>query len=324
MRAVICRELNGIDGLEFRADWPEPAPSAGEVLVDVRAVALNFPDLLMTRGLYQERPELPFVPGIEFSGVVASVGEGVRRFQAGDRVVGATGQAMAERLVARESHLFRAPEALDFESASGICVTYFTSMHALRQRAELRPGESLLVLGAGGGVGTSAVELGRAMDARVIAAASSDEKLELARSLGAAELINYSREDLRSRVKEITGGQGVDVVYDPVGGALAEPALRSLAWKGRYLVIGFASGEIPSVSLNLPLLKGASIVGVYWGSFSQREPRVQAENAAELWRMVEAGRIRPVVGEVHALEDFAAAFAALEQRRARGKVVIRI
>ena len=180
------------------------------------------------------------------------------------------------------------------------------------------------MLGAGGGVGTSAVELGRAMDARVIAAASSDEKLELARSLGAAELINYSREDLRSRVKEITGGQGVDVVYDPVGGALAEPALRSLAWKGRYLVIGFASGEIPSVSLNLPLLKGASIVGVYWGSFSQREPRVQAENAAELWRLVEAGRIRPVVGEVHALEDFAAAFAALEQRRARGKVVIRI
>jgi NADPH2:quinone reductase len=216
-----------------------------------------------------------------------------------------------------------APPSLSFEAAAGICVTYFTSMYALKQRAQLSPGETLLVLGASGGVGTSAVELGRQMGATVIAAASSDAKLELARSLGAEHLVNYTTEDLRQRLKEITGGRGVDVVYDPVGGDFAEPALRSMAWGGRYLVIGFAGGNIPSVPLNLTLLKGCSIVGVFWGSFVQREPDQQRRNVEELWALFAAGKIAPVVGETHPMEDYARAFASLQERRARGKVVVR-
>jgi NADPH:quinone reductase len=323
MRAVVCRELTGIDGLSLAADWPEPAPAAGEVVIDVKAAALNFPDLLMIRGLYQDRPPLPFVVGTELSGVVSAVGEGVSGLKIGDRVVSACGRAMAERVAARASLVMPAPSSLTFESAAGICVTYFTSMHALKQRARLATGETLLVLGAAGGVGTTAVELGRQMGATVIAAASSAEKLELARSLGAEHLVNYSTEDLRQRLKDITGGRGVDVVYDPVGGDLAEPALRSMAWGGRYLVIGFAAGNIPNVPLNLPLLKGCSIVGVFWGSFSQREAAVQRENACELWALFEAGKLVPVVGETHAMEDYAAAFESLQARRAHGKVVVR-
>jgi len=323
MRAVICRELTGIDGLALVSDWPEPVPAPGEVVMDVRAAALNFPDVLMIRGLYQDRPPLPFVVGTEMSGVVSAVGEGVQGLRVGDRVVAACGRTMAERVAARASLVIPAPPSLSFESAAGICVTYFTSMYALKQRARLAPGESLLVLGAAGGVGTTAVELGRQMGATVIAAASSAEKLALARSLGAEHLVNYATEDLRQRLKEITGGKGVDVVYDPVGGDLAEPALRSMAWGGRYLVIGFAGGEIPSLPLNLPLLKGCSVVGVYWGSFTQREPDVQRQNVADLWALFEAGKLVPVVGETHPMEDYAKAFESLQARRARGKVVVR-
>jgi NADPH2:quinone reductase len=324
MRAVICRELTGIDGLSLVGDWPEPTPAAGEVVVAVKAAALNFPDLLMIRGLYQDRPPLPFVVGTELAGVVSAVGEGVAHLRVGDRVVAACGRTMAERVAASASLVLPAPPNLSFESAAGICVTYFTSLYALRQRAELAPGETLLVLGAAGGVGTTAVELGRQMGATVIAAASSDEKLEVARSLGAEHLINYATEDLRQRLKEITGGRGVDVVYDPVGGDLAEPALRSMAWGGRYLVIGFAGGNIPSVPLNLPLLKGCSIVGVFWGSFVQREPEQQRRNVEELWALFAASKLAPVVGETHPMEDFALAFESLQTRRARGKVVVRI
>ena len=216
------------------------------------------------------------------------------------------------------------PRTLDFVAASGVCLTYFTSYHALKQRAQLQPGETLLVLGAGGGVGTTAVELGKVMGAQVIAAASTDEKLEVARSLGADHLINYSTEDVRERLKKITGGAGVDVVYDPVGGVLTEPAVRSLAWKGRFLVIGFAAGEIPKLAINLLLLKGASLVGVFWGAFARREPQVQMQNVRELWELFEAGKLKPVVGQVYALEDGARAFAALEGRQAKGKVVIRV
>jgi NADPH2:quinone reductase len=324
MRAVVCRELTGIDGLSLVADWPEPTAAAGEVVVDVKAAALNFPDLLMIRGLYQERPPLPFVVGTELSGIVSAVGEGVSQLRVGDRVVAACGRAMAERVTARASLVLPAPPGLSFESAAGICVTYFTTMYALKQRAQLAPGETLLVLGAAGGVGTTAVELGRQMGATVIAAASSAEKLELARSLGAGHLINYSTEDLRQRLKEITGGKGVDVVYDPVGGDLAEPALRSMAWGGRYLVIGFAGGSIPNIPLNLPLLKGCSIVGVFWGSFVQREPEVQRRNVEDLWALFAAGKLVPVVGETHAMEDYARAFESLQARRARGKLVVRI
>ncbi|MFO1408674.1 MAG: NADPH:quinone oxidoreductase family protein [Steroidobacteraceae bacterium] len=324
MKAVVCRELTGIAGLSLVEDWPEPVAAAGEVVVDVKASALNFPDLLMIRGLYQERPPLPFVAGTEMSGVVSAVGEGVRRLKVGDAVVAACGRTLAAKVAIPERLAVPAPRGLSFESAAGICVTYFTTMHALRQRAALAAGETLLVLGAAGGVGTTAVELGHRLGATVIAAASSAEKLELARSLGAAHLIDYSREDLKARIREITGGKGVDVVYDPVGGDLAEPALRSMAWGGRYLVIGFAAGSIPNVPLNLPLLKGCSIVGVFWGSFAGREPEAQRRNAQELWAMFESGQLKPVVGAVYPLADYARAFEALEARRALGKVVLTV
>lgn len=322
MRAVICREPTGVSGLECVTDWPEPQAGPGEVVVEIKAAALNFPDLLMIQGLYQERPTPPFVVGSEMTGVIASVGEGVTQFAPGDRVVGACGRTLAERVAAKAALLLPAPRGLSFEAASGICITYFTTMHALRQRADLQPGETLLVLGAAGGVGVTAVELGKQMGATVIAAASTEAKLDLARRLGADHLVNYSTQDLRERIKEITGGRGVDVVYDPVGGELAEPALRSVAWKGRYLVIGFAGGDIPRIPLNLPLLKGCSVVGVFWGSFSQRERDLQRQNVTELWRLFEAGQLSPVVGETHALEDYAAAFAALGGRQAQGKVVL--
>jgi NADPH2:quinone reductase len=322
MRAVICRELTGVGGLEYVDDWPEPQAGPGEVVVEVKAAALNFPDLLMIQGLYQDRPPLPFVVGTEMSGIVAAVGEGVKHVAPGDRVVAACGRTLAERVAAKAAVVIPAPRKLDFPAAAGICITYFTTMHALKQRAQLRAGETLLVLGAAGGVGTTAVELGKQMGAVVIAAASSDAKLELARRLGADHLVNYSTQDLRERVKEITGGKGADVVYDPVGGALAEPALRSMAWRGRYLVIGFAGGDIPRIPLNLPLLKGCSVVGVYWGSFAQRERDEQRRNATELWEMFESGQLVPVVGETHPLGDYAAAFDALASRRAQGKVVL--
>jgi len=323
MRAVICRELTGVGGLEYVHDWPVPQAGPGEVVVEVKAAALNFPDLLMIQGLYQERPPLPFVVGTEMSGVVAEVGEGVTNLAVGDRVVAACGRTLAERVAAKAALVIPAPRKLAFEAAAGICITYFTSMYALKQRAALRAGETLLVLGAAGGVGTTALELGKQMGAVVIAAAGSDAKLELARRLGADHVINYATEDLRERVKAITGGKGVDVVYDPVGGALAEPALRSMAWGGRYLVIGFAAGDIPRIPLNLPLLKGCSVVGVFWGAFAQRERDAQRANVMELWQMFEAERLVPVVGEVHPLDDYAAAFEALASRRAQGKVVLR-
>jgi NADPH2:quinone reductase len=314
--------LTGVGGLECVDNWPEPQAGPGEVVVEVRAAALNFPDLLMIQGLYQERPPLPFVVGTEMSGVVAAVGEGVKHLAPGDRVVAACGRTLAERVAAKAALVMPAPRKLGFEAAAGICITYFTSMYALKQRAQLQAGETLLVLGAAGGVGTTAVELGKQMGAVVIAAASSDAKLDLARRLGADHVINYTTQDLRERVKEITGGKGVDVVYDPVGGTLAEPALRSMAWRGRYLVVGFAAGDIPRIPLNLPLLKGCSVVGVYWGSFAQRERDEQRRNVAELWQMFESGRLVPVVGETHELADYGAAFDSLASRRAQGKVVV--
>jgi len=324
MKALVCHTLTGPQDLRFETDWPEPVAGPGEVLVDVKAAALNFPDVLMTRGLYQERPPLPFIPGLELAGVVAAVGEGVIRFRPGDRVVGYSSRACAERVNIAQDFVLPMPGTLDFVHASGLCLTYFTSYHALKQRAQLAAGETLLVLGAGGGVGTTAVELGKAMGARVIAAASSDAKLGVARGLGADAVINYATEDLRERLKEITGGAGVDVVYDPVGGPYTEPAVRSLAWKGRYLVIGFAAGDIPKLPINLLLLKGASLVGVFFGAFAKREPKVQRQNVMELWQMLEAGQLKPVVGAVHALEDGVQAFLALEQRQAVGKVVIEV
>jgi NADPH2:quinone reductase len=324
MRAVVCHELKGVDGVRYETDWPEPEMNEGQVLVDVHSSALNFPDLLMIHGMYQEKPELPFVAGTEMAGVVRKVGSGVTGVAVGDRVVAVSGRTLAERVAIDAPRVLRAPRGLDFDQACGIGITYFTSMHALRQRAQLQAGETLLVLGAAGGVGVTAIQLGKIMGATVIAAASSEDKLTLAKELGADATIDYSREDLRERLKALTSGRGVDVVYDPVGGQLAEPALRSMAWRGRYLVVGFASGQIPSLPFNLTLLKGCSIVGVFWGSFAQRERAVHLQNVAELWGLFESGRLLPVVGEVHPLENYRDAFAALAARRARGKIVVRV
>jgi NADPH2:quinone reductase len=324
MKALVCHSLDGIDGLKLELEWPEPALKPGTVLLNVAAAALNFPDLLMLRGLYQVRPPLPWIPGMEMAGTIAAVGEGVTRYHVGDRVIAYAGNAAAERAVVPQERLLPLPSTLDFESGCGVSVTYFTSYHALKQRANLAPGETVLVLGAASGVGTTAIELAKQMGATVIAAASTPAKLEVARRVGADHLIDYSKQDLRERVKDITGGKGVDVVYDAVGGPYAEPAVRSLAWKGRYLVVGFAAGDIPKIPMNLLLLKGAALVGVFFGSFAEREPQVQQQNVRELWQLFEAGKLKPVVGAVHPLADFAEAFRSMEQRRAVGKVVLRI
>lgn len=324
MRAVVCSELGPAESLEL-VEIPDPVPGPGEVVLDVRAAALNFPDTLVIEGKYQMQPDLPFIPGGEAAGVVAAVGEGVAADQIGSPFIamGLVG-AFAEKWKVPAQTLMAKPEQLSFEEAAAFGLTYGTSYYALKQRANLQPGETLLVLGAAGGVGSSAVEIGKAMGARVIAAASTDEKLEFATAMGADEGINYSTEDLRARLKEITGGSGVDVVYDPVGGDLSEPALRSTAWNGRFLVIGFAAGPIPQIPLNLMLLKGISVVGVFWGSWSTKDPKASMQNFAELFAMVGDGKLHPRVTDVYPLEDFEAAFGALTGRRARGKVVLRV
>lgn len=323
MRALLCKEIGGYEDLVIRT-VDDPVPGKGEVVVDVRSAGLNFPDLLIVQGKYQIRPELPFTPGAECAGVVSAVGAGVGRVKAGDRVVAtAVSGAFAEKIVVPETSAFPIPEGLGFETAAGISITYATSLHALKQRACLTEGETLLVLGAAGGVGLAAVELGKSMGARVIAAASTEEKLDAATEAGADERINYSTESLKDRVKVLTGKAGADVVYDPVGGAYSEQALRATAWNGRFLVIGFASGEIPRIPLNLALLKEAKIVGVYWGSWTQKEPRAAAENSEELRRMFEAGRLKPRV-TAFPLEDFRDAYALLAERCAVGKVVLNV
>ncbi len=323
MKAVVCREHGPAEKLELAEDWPAPECGEGEILVEVKAAGLNFPDLLMIQGKYQTQPDMPFIPGAECAGVILAVGEGVKAFKPGDRII-ATGThtAFAERRVIDQAKAFPMPQSLDFVQAAGISLTYFTSYHALKQRAELKPGETLLVLGAAGGVGATAVEIGKLLGARVIAAASSDEKLELCRQLGADEVINYSEVDLKSTLKEMTGGRGVDVVYDPVGGDFTEAALRNMAWKGRYLVIGFASGPIPKPPLNLALLKGCSIVGVFYGRFTAEEPELNRRNVEELWEFFDAGKLKPVVTDVFPLENYVDAFNCLAERRARGKVIL--
>lgn len=323
MRAVLCTSFTGPDGLEL-ADVDEPTPGPGQVTVEVRACSVNFPDLLMTRDLYQFKPGLPFIPGSEVAGVVRAVGDGVDRFSPGDRVLGSSISVggLAELANLRADTTVALPDGVGFEDAAGLLYGYGTSHHALKDRARLQPGETLAVLGAAGGVGLAAVELGRVMGARVIAAASSDEKLELCRAHGADETINYSTEDLKAQLRELTGGAGPDVVYDPVGGAYSEAALRSTAWNGRFLVIGFAAGEIPRVPLNLALLRGCSIVGVFWGSFVVREPDRHRANVAELVDWWAQGRLRPHTGARYPLEQAADALRELDQRRAMGKVVV--
>jgi len=323
MKALVCKELGLADKLELADDWAEPELGDHDVLINVKAAGLNFPDVLIIQGKYQIQPELPFIPGGECSGIVEAVGPDVTRFKVGDKVLsmGASG-AFCEKIAANEYAVFPMPEGLSFEQAAGISITYFTSYYALKQRAKLQPGETLLVLGAAGGVGTTAIELGKLMGAKVIAAASSTEKLELCKQLGADEVINYNEVSLKDTVKELTGGKGVDVVYDPVGGDYAEPAIRSMAWNGRYLVIGFASGPIPKIPLNLTLLKGCSLVGVFWGRFSGEEPEQNIKNIEELWELFASGKISPVVTDSFPFEQYEEAFNCLIERRARGKVIM--
>jgi NADPH2:quinone reductase len=323
MKAIQCQEWGGPDKLRL-VEVPLPEPKAGEVRLRVNAAGVNFPDALIIQKKYQMQPPLPFTPGSEVAGTVDALGAGVTNLKPGDRVIAFVGLgAFAEYVCAPAAQTIPIPAALSDEVAAAFTLTYATSHHALFDRAQLKAGETLLVLGAGGGVGLSAVELGKLAGARVIAAASTDEKLAAARAHGADELINYSSADLRDSVKTLTDGKGADVVYDPVGGAYSEPALRSLAWRGRFLVIGFANGEIPRIPLNLLLLKEVSAVGVFWGEFARREPAANRAMLNELFGWLVQGKLKPHVSHAYALSDTAQALQALLARRAVGKLVIR-
>jgi len=322
MKAVLCKEY-GLPGKLVIEDIPSPKPASGQVVVSVKACGVNFPDTLIIQGKYQFKPEMPFSPGGEVAGVIKEIGEGVKRVKPGDRVIAFnTWGGFAEEMVVDADRTIAMPASMDFIPASAFILTYGTSYHALKDRAEIKAGETLLVLGAAGGVGLAALQLGKAMGARVIAAASSDEKLKVCRDNGADETINYGSEDLRARVKIITAGKGVDVVYDPVGGPYSEPALRELAWKGRFLVVGFAAGDIPKVPLNLTLLKGCSIIGVFWGAFTRNEPERNRENNWELMAMYAAGKIKPHIHATYPLERAAEALNEVLNKRVSGKVVL--
>ena len=322
MRALVCKEYGPPEHLVID-ERPDPVPGEGEVLVNIKAAGNNFPDVLVIAGSYQVKLPPPFVPGNETAGMVEAVGEGVRRLKPGDRVIATpSGGAFADKCVVAEKLCLPLPDALSFEQGAGFTVTYATTYHAFRQCTELTAGETVLVLGAAGGVGSTAVEIAKVMGARVIAAASTEEKLQFAREAGADETINYAEVSLRDAVKELTDGKGVDVVYDPVGGELAQMALRSLAWHGRYLVIGFACGDIPEFPANIALLKEASIIGVWWGTWAARNPGLSIQNMTELAAMVQAGELKPRVTESYSLERYVDAFAAITERRARGKVVL--
>ncbi|MGB5511808.1 MAG: NADPH:quinone oxidoreductase family protein [Woeseiaceae bacterium] len=322
MRALVCKEYGPPESLVIE-EHDEPVPGPGQVCIDVAAAGINFPDVLAIAGKYQVKTPTPFIPGNEAAGIVAAIGDGVTRYAVGDKVIiNCTGGAFAEKCVADVTTTAPLPDGLSFEQGAGFSVTYGTSAHALRQSANLKPGETVLVLGAAGGVGISAVEIAKAMGARVIAAASSEEKLAFARAAGADDTINYSTTPLKETVKELTGGKGADVVYDPVGGELADQAFRATAWHGRYLVIGFASGDIPKFPANIALLKEASIIGVWWGTWAMKNPELQRENMLEIAKLVGAGKVSPRVTESYSLDKFAAAFKAITERRALGKVTL--
>ena len=322
MKAVLCTQFGGPETLEM-ADIESPVAGPGEVVVAVRAAGLNFFDTLIIQNKYQFKPDLPFSPGAEIAGEVTSLGDGVEGIQVGDRVMAYSvwGGVRAEIAISQDA-VIAMPDGLDFVTAAGLIVTYGTSLHALQDRADMQPGETLAVLGASGGVGQAAVEIGKAMGARVIACASSDDKLEFCRTLGADETLNYTNEDLKTRLKELTEGKGVDVIYDPVGADLAEPALRAIGWKGRFLVVGFAGGGIPKIPLNLALLKGCQIVGVFWGDHLVREPDRHRANMAQLLDLVVGGKIKPHIHKVYPLAETADALMAIARREVRGKVIV--
>ena len=321
MKALICNEFGSTKNLTLE-EVKSPEPGAGQVLIDVHAAGINFPDVLTVQGKYQFKPSLPFTPGIEVSGVIKKVGKDVKMRKVGDEVISTlqTG-AFASEVVTSENSTFLKGN-MSFEQAAGFALTYGTSYYALKQRARLVAGETVLVLGAAGGVGVATIQLAKAMGANVIAAASNDTKLDFAEEAGADLRIDYTNENLKERVKELTNGQGADVIYDPVGGDFSEQAFRAIAWNGRFLVIGFASGPIAKMPLNLALLKGASLVGVFWGSWSAREPNESQNNFSELIKMVDDKKFIPLVTEIFKLEDHASAFACIEERRAKGKVIL--
>lgn len=322
MQAWFCETLSGPEDLVWK-EVPTPAPGPGEVRIAIRAASLNFPDTLTVQGKYQFKPPLPFVPGSEYAGIVEAVGDGVTQLQVGDPVaaMGSTG-GFATHGIAPAKSVLKLPPGFALEDAAAFALTYGTTHHGLVDRAELKAGETVLVLGAAGGVGTSAIQVAKAVGAKVIAAASSDEKCAFCRTLGADATINYATQNVRDALKELTGGKGPDVVYDPVGGDLAEPVFRSIAWRGRYLVIGFAQGSIPSLPLNLALLKGASIVGVFWGDFVRREPENSARGMAELARWYAEGRIKPAIDQRLPMRELPAAYARMATRQVQGKLVM--
>ena len=322
MQAVLCKTYGPPESLVIEEVEPLQ-PGKGQVVVSVKACGVNFPDTLIIQGQYQFKPPMPFSPGGEVAGVVKAVGDGVSGARVGDRVIVFTGWGgFAEEMLADAAQLIPMPEGVDFPTASAFVMTYGTSYHALKDRAHLKPGEKLLVLGAAGGVGLAAIEIGKALGAHVIAAASTDEKLAVCQQHGANELINYSTTDLKQQVKTLTGGNGVDVVYDPVGGDYSEAALRGIAWNGRFLVIGFTAGEIPRIPLNLALLKGCSIVGVFWGSFAAREPKQNQANLQQLFAWLREGKIKPHISATYPLNRAADALNDLMQRKVTGKAVL--
>ncbi len=322
MRAVLCKEL-GLPEKLVVEEVPSPTAGKGQVVLSVKACGVNFPDTLIIQGKYQFKPELPFSPGGEVAGVVKEVGEGVTSVKPGDRVIASsTWGGFAEELVVEADRTIPMPEAMDFVPASAFVLTYGTSYHALKDRGQLQAGETLLVLGASGGVGISAIQIGKMMGARVIAAASTSQKLQVCKDNGADEVINYAEEDLRARIKGLTSGKGVDVIYDPVGGPYSELALRDMAWNGRFLVVGFAAGEIPKVPLNLTLLKGCSIVGVFWGAFTRKEPENNKRNNEELLQFFVEGKVKPHIYATYPLEEAARALNDVMHKRVSGKAVL--
>jgi len=322
MRAVLCEAWGGPDDLVVKT-VPDLQPKPGEVVVKIRAAGVNFPDVLIIQKKYQVQPELPFSPGAEISGEVTAIGEGVTALRQGDRVAAlCTTGGFAEEIALDANRCIKIPESLSFEVAAGFMLAYGTSWHAVRDRAALLPSETMLVLGAAGGVGLSAVEIGKAIGARVIAAASTDEKCAICREHGADETINYTTEDLREGIKRTCGKTGPDVIYDPVGGKFSEAAFRSIAWRGRHLVIGFANGEIPAIPLNLTLLKGASLVGVFWGSFTQREPQNHMKGISEMLGWMKEGKIKPRISKTYTLDEAPQALRDMAARKVTGKSVI--
>lgn len=324
MKAIRCNNY-GLPSTLVLEDIDALKPNEKEVLVEVKACGINFPDTLIIQGLYQFKPELPFTPGSDLAGIVKAIGNGVTHLKVGDEVFGFVAHgAMAEEVLVPANACFLKPPQMDFPTAASFMMAYGTSFHALKDRAKLQKGETLLVLGASGGVGLAAVELGKLMGVQVIAAASSDDKLKLCAAYGADHLINYTTDDLKASIKDLTNRKGVDVIYDPVGGDFSEAAFRAMAWNGRHLVIGFAAGQIPKLPLNLPLLKGASLVGVFWGGFAMGQPKENMQNTMTLMQWHAEEKLKPHIDKIYELQEAPKALEAMMNRKVKGKLVIKI